>query len=343
MTWFEVLKIFFSGAVISFALTQVAIKRFPKWKLLDFPERYRLKRDKIPYPGGLVFLFITTIVLGLSAAGMFLDKQFWILAPATLGLGILSFWDDRKPLSPLMRFFIQVGIASAIFFAGVKINFIGDPFHATNFELANFPLISFVLTVGWILLLQNAMNFFDGIKGLAPGAAAIGFLFLGILGMMRPELFLDPSHADLTKANFLFAGLAIGGFWYFWKGKIILGDTGSQVMGFLLATMSIFFGAKIATTLLILGIPLIDAGFVILRRVIIEKKAPWHGDRKHIHHNLARKIGEQPATLVIMAISAGLGTIAVLLQGFEKMIALGATGILILGLIVWAGKKEFKA
>jgi UDP-GlcNAc:undecaprenyl-phosphate GlcNAc-1-phosphate transferase len=342
MTWFEVLKIFFSGAVISFALTQLAIKKFPKWKLLDFPERYSLKRDKIPYPGGLVFLFLSTLVLGLSAFGMFLSSKFFVLAPAVLWLGILSFWDDRKPLSPLLRFFVQVGIASAIFLAGVKIDFIGDPFHATNFELGNFPFISFILTVGWILLLQNAMNFFDGIKGLAPGAATIGFLFLGILGMMRPELFLDPSHADLTKATFLFAGISIGGFWHFWRGKIILGDTGSQTMGFLLATMSIFSGAKIATTLLILGIPLIDAVFVVIRRIFIEKKAPWHGDRKHIHHNLARRIGEQPATITIMAISAGLGTIAVLFQGFEKMIALGGAGVLILGLIVWARRTGSK-
>ncbi len=340
MTWFEVFKIFFSGGVVAFALTQLAIKKFPKWKLLDFPERYGLKRDKLPYPGGLVFLFLAVIILGLSSAGMFLDTQFWILAPAVLILGILSFWDDRKPLSPFLRFFIQLGIASAIFLAGVRIDFIGDPFHATNFELAHFPIISFLLTISWIFLLQTAMNFFDGIKGLAPGAAGIGFLFLGILGMMRPELFFDPAHASLTKASFLFSGLCLGGFWYFWRGKIILGDTGSQTMGFLLAVMSIFSGAKIATTLLVLGIPLIDVVVVTLRRMFIEKKAPWHGDRKHFHHNLARKLGEKTSTLVIMALSAGLGTIAVLFQGFEKMIALGVAVLFIFGLIIWAGRKS---
>ena len=329
----DFVRLFLIGAVLAVFLTDLAVQIFPRIKLLDFPERYGLKRVRLPYPGGIVFL--------LASFGIFfLDPKFWILAPAILVLGAVSFWDDRRQLPAWFRLLVHVGIAAGLFFAGVKIDFIGDPFHATNFELAQYPIFSFIITVGWIVIIQNAMNWFDGLRGLAPGVSAIGFLALGILGLIRPELFFDPAHTNLTLANFYFAGVAAGGFWFFWRGKIILGDTGSQILGFLLAVMSIFSGAKIATTLLVLGLPILDAVVVVVRRAFLEKRSPFHGDQRHLHHNLAKKLGESNAVLALLGISLGLGTIAVFFQGFGKMIALIVVVIFILGLSSWIGRRS---
>ena len=326
-------RLFLIGAVLAVFLTDLAVQIFPKIGFFDFPGRYGLKRLRLPYPGGLVFL--------LASFGIFfLDPKFWILAPAILVLGAVSFWDDFRQLPAWFRLLVHVGIATGLFFAGIRIDFIGDPFHATNFELANFPTISFLLTVGWIVIIQNAMNWFDGLRGLAPGVSAIGFLALGVLGLIRPELFFDPAQTSLTLANFYLAGVAMGGFWFFWRGKIILGDTGSQIFGFLLAVMAIFSGAKIATTLLVLGLPILDAVVVVVRRVFLEKCSPFHRDQRHLHHNLAKKIGELKAVLALLGITVGLGVIAVFFAGFGKMVALILAVIFILGLSVWVGQKS---
>ncbi len=143
---------------------------------------------------------------------------------------------------------------------------------------------------------------------------------------------------SLTHANFFLGGLCVGGFWYFWRGKILLGDTGSQVLGFLLAVMSIFSGAKIATTILVLGLPILDVFFVALRRLVVEKRSPFKGDLKHLHHNLMRKIGESATTLLLVFLSAVLGAVAVIFTGFDKLVALLVVLVLILLLQVWAVK-----
>ena len=104
--------------------------------------------------------------------------------------------------------------------------------------------------------------------------------------------------------------------------------------------MSIFSGAKIATTLLVLGVPVLDAGFVIFRRIVLEKKSPFQGDFKHLHHNLARKMQEKKAVLLLMIISALFGGIALFLQRFEKLLALFLVTGFIVFLSLWAASKS---
>jgi UDP-GlcNAc:undecaprenyl-phosphate GlcNAc-1-phosphate transferase len=332
------LEIFVFATIVSAITTALAVKIFPKIGFLDFPERYNLFRKKLPYPGGLVLLL-------LSAGIFFFGGEFFVLGAPILILGIISFLDDRKNLPVAPRAIIQIAIATFVFWSGIKINFIGNPFSeffhtSENFELANWQWLSFVLTVGWIIGLQNAMNFFDGLKGLSVGVSGIGFLTLAILGLIRPELFLDPLHTNLTMTNFYLAGLCFGAFFFFWRGKIILGDTGSQILGFLLAVFSIFSGAKIATILLVLGVPILDAFVVTFRRVFIQRKSPFQGDLSHIHHNLSRRIGENKAVILLLFLSAILGAIAIFFTHFEKMIALLTAFSFVLVFDLWASRRK---
>ncbi len=100
--------------------------------------------------------------------------------------------------------------------------------------------------------------------------------------------------------NFYIAGLCAGAFFFFWKGKIILGDTGSQVLGFLLAVFSIFLEPRLRQFFLVLGPPIfrcVCSSFSV--GFFIQKKSPFKGDLYHIHHNLSRKIGENKAVIFV--------------------------------------------
>ncbi len=304
------------GIAISSIFSFIALKVFPHLNLLDYPERYGLKRKKIPYPGGLIFFILSLVFVILYTPFQ------WLIFPLTI-LGIISFIDDRHPFSPLLRLLIHILIASFVFFQGLIIEFIGNPFHpGESFDLTSLPLLSFALTVLWIIVIQNAMNWFDGLKGLSVGVSGVGFLTLGIFGLVRQEVLWEVNLEYFLLATFYLAGICIGAFFLFWRGKIILGDTGSQILGFLLAVLSIFAGTKIATTLLVLGLPILDSIFVVFRRLFIEKKSPFKGDLKHLHHNLARKTGESKATLFLIVISSVFGSIAIFLTGMEKVYAL---------------------
>lgn len=328
--WFYTLL----GFSLGLACTKWALMCFPAWGLLDFPERYGLKRPKLPYPGGIVLCVLSLVLWTIN-------PDFWILVLPALILGWMSFVDDRTPLPSWFRLLVQLGLASFIYLMGISIDFVGNPFAGTNMEFgAAFPLLSFVLTVFWIVGIQNATNWFDGIKGLTLGVSAIGFLTLGILGLVRPELFFDLAHTPVTHASLYMAGLCMGAFGFYFKGRILLGDSGSQVLGFILAVLAIWSGAKIATTLLVLSLPLIDLILVVGRRVLVDGTSPFSGDLKHLPHNLSRKVGESRATLILMALSVAFGSIAVWMTGLEKFIALCLVGIGVLVLGVWVYRQS---
>ena len=309
------MMIFFTGFGLALLLTLFAIKYFPKLNLLDFPERYNLKRSRIPYPGGLIFL--------LLALGILITQQQWIIALLALVLGLVSFIDDKKDISGDVRLILHVLLAAVVFDFGIRIAFVGNPLDpGTSINLMTWPALSLLLTIVWIVAIQNALNWFDGIQGSAVGVSGVGFLALGLFGLLRPEVAWETYLPEFLTLSWFLAGCCFGAFYFFWKGKIILGDTGSQVLGFLLAILSIFAGTKIATTLLILGLPLLDFVFVIFRRIFIEKKSPFKGDQSHLPQRLAQKFGEPKACLLLVSFSAILGATSIFLTGTHKIFAL---------------------
>gem|GEM_PF-714631 len=328
MSFFEMLGI---GIFFAAAATFLAVRFFPAFGLLDFPARYNLNRPRRPYPGGLALAILIVIFL-------IVDGNFWPLALAILTLGAISFVDDRKPLPVWIRGIFHAAAAMFVFFAGVQISQIGNPFGGEIFFL---PIgVSAALTLIWIVVIQNSLNWFDGLRGLSVGVSGVGFLALGIFGLVRPEVAWEPALPEFLRTMFFLAGICAGSFLWFFRGKILLGDSGSQVLGFLLAVFSILAGTKIATTLLVLGLPILDLVFVSARRVFLEHRSPFSGDQRHLHHNLAKKMGEKSAVLLLIGISAVLGAIGIFFTGFSKILALGIAVLLLIGLSVWAGKKS---
>jgi UDP-N-acetylmuramyl pentapeptide phosphotransferase/UDP-N-acetylglucosamine-1-phosphate transferase len=301
--------------------TWFCIKLFPWLGLLDCPERYNLVRKKIPYPGGIFFV-LSSISL------IIIDKEFSFLLPLVGCLGLLSLADDLHPLSSKLRFTLHLLIIVAVILFGIQIRIIGNPFAGTNIFLPT--SLAWIFTISWIMGLQQSMNWFDGLKGLSVGIAGIGFLFMGILSLVRPELLFDPSHTSLLLATWTLAGFCIGAWWFYWQGKILLGDTGSQVLGFLLGVISIFSGAKIGTMLMVLALPLLDFVIVIGRRIFVEKKSPFQGDQKHLHHLLRNRYGEKKAVALLIITSVLFGISSVFISQMHKLIGVGLVAIIVI-------------
>ncbi|MDD4319649.1 MAG: MraY family glycosyltransferase [Candidatus Peribacteraceae bacterium] len=336
----------FAASVILHAL---ALKLFPRWGLLDFPERYGYARPRIPYPTGIV-----SVALFLA---FFLCLERWnaqtgSVAAAVILLATFSFIDDRTPLPPLLRAGVQAVAGLVIFWGGAQVYSFTNPFEhlaggavipldrwrLTVPLLGNIPVWSAVFTVFWIGLTTNALNWFDGIPGQVPVLATIGFLTIGFL-----SLSARVDQPSLALIAFVLAGIGGGCLLFGLPGnRMVIGDTGAMFFGLMLGVLTIYSGGKVATAFLVLGVPLVDFALVIGRR-ILKGKSILKGDMRdeHLHHRLLRKGWNRGA---IIALTAGLGTLfgisALFFSTQEKIIAAAVLFLVMLGLSVYSRPRE---
>ena len=332
--------------VVSTALHLAALKLFPRWRLLDFPERYGHTRAPIPYPTGIIaivlflcfFSQMTSVVTNALS-----PKQLGIMGAIVL-LGIFSFIDDRTPLPSLLRLLVQVLCGLIIFATGTRIYSLTNPFASfTGFEvisldthviewalLSNPSIVGAIFTVIWLGLTINALNWFDGIPGQVSTLSAIGFLAIGFLALSERV-----SQPELALLSFLLAALALGGLVFdFPPNRVLMGDTGAMFFGLMLGVLTIYAGGKVATAFLVLGVPLIDFGIVIGRRVL-KGKSILKGDttNEHLHHRLLQK-GWSPRAVITLTAGLGsaFGITALFLTTNGKMIAGGVLLLVMMGL-----------
>ncbi len=315
--------------LLTFALTcalmSVVMRTFPHWNLLDFPDRYGLKRRRLPYPAGIiapiVFIAIFPLLQGLNT------KSLGVLVAVIL-MAITCFIDDRKQLPPLLRLCIQALAALAVVLSGDCIG--GRICSVTNpleglmgtavIDLNGMlPLLSITITVVWLVLTTNALNWFDGIPGQTTALSTIGFLTIGFLSVSDRV-----NQPEIAVIAFSLAAIAFGCFLFdFPPPKIVLGDSGSMFFGLMLGILTVYAGGKVATAFLALGVPIIDLTFVIIKR-IAEGRSPSKGSMsgEHLHHRLLAK-GWNPRSII--ALTAGLGTVfgatALFLDTTQKLIA----------------------
>lgn len=323
-------EIIFFPALFSFLFTVIgttlALEWFPRFKLLDRPEKYGLSRKPIPYSGGLILFFSF-----LFSAFLFvkLDSKVLGLIFGAILITFVSFWDDRFSLSPWLRLFVQILIGGFVTLFGVKIQLLSNPFGDPIFlDHIKFTflgqeiwLFSLLFIVIWLVLMMNVVNWLDGIPGLASGVGIIASLVMFLLSIQGFHK-VDQTTIVILSASLFFSLLAFLIF-EFPPPKILMGDTGSMFLGFLLGMFAIFAGGKVATALLIMGFPVLDAFWVILRR-LLTGKSPLRGDYKHFHHRLLHLGLPQKAALFLnYGLCAAFGAIALFLGTTrEKFIAL---------------------
>lgn len=335
----------------TFAFTRLALWLFPKIGLMDRPLKYGLKRKPIPYYGGI------TIVIGffLSVAIFVkIDAHVTALLVGALLITIVSFLDDLYGLSPLLRLGVQILSALVLVFAGIGITSLSNPFGAPvvldAFKISiildhayQIVVFSALFTIIWVVAVVNTMNWLDGLNGLPSGVTVIAALTLFLLSI-RPGIHYDiSSQVPVAMMSIILFACALA-FWLhdFFPARILMGDTGSMFLGFLLAALAIFSGGKVATAFLVLGFPILDAFWVIIRR-ITQGKSPLNGDLKHFHHRLLYAgLSERKALLFIYSLCAIFGGIAVFLEGKQKAYALVTLLLLMVILGAFAVRRSMK-
>ncbi|HEU5287839.1 MAG TPA: MraY family glycosyltransferase [Candidatus Limnocylindria bacterium] len=322
--------LYVGSAVLAFglaaAITPLVARLAERLGMLDVPGGRRLHPRPIARPGGLAI----AIAFGLTILAFWLvdryagrpflipeevrSPRFTLTALAAILGMTVGFVDDLFELRARWQFLGQIIVAAIIIAAGIRIEFIDDPFGGGLIQLGMPIAVAF--TFFWIVGMNNALNFIDGLDGLAAGVSAIAAATLGAIALL-PQV----SEPFVAWMAFSLAGAAIGFLLFnFHPARIFLGSTGVVFVGTMLAVLSIFGTAKVAAALLVLGVPIIDTFYVLLRRTL-QGRPPFAPDRGHFHHRLLDVgLSHSQAVLLIYALTLGFGTLAFLTSGRTQVL-----------------------
>lgn len=314
-----------------------------KLKVLDTPNWRKIHHQPTPLLGGMAVYVAFTSSLLLN--GVFLPGMKILLLGATL-IFVMGLWDDIRPITALSKFILQILISLLVIIWG--------DLQTTFFYHASWaPLINIPITLLWLVGLTNAMNFFDGVDGLATTMSFMGALFLGILAFQTDQPALGWFAVALL-------GACMGFFPYNFRfGKsalLFLGDAGSTFLGFTLAGLAVLGKwsntsdfVSVSAPILIFGVLIFDMIYVNLSRAKNSQAKNFLDfltcvNKDHLHHRLIRMgFARKEVVFVISTISACLGVSALIIINQKFMDALLGLfqATLIIGLIVtlmWKGK-----
>ena len=300
---------FILALAISFACTPAVRMLAIKIKAVDVPkDNRRMHKVPIPRMGGLAIFagFLVSVLFFVP-----LGTEFRSILIGALILVVLGIIDDIVALKPKTKFAGQIIAALIPALSGVSIHGIVNPFVPGQYSTLGIFSIPFTLI--WIVGITNAVNFIDGLDGLACGVSAIATVTMFIIAVLFGETYIALMMAAL-------AGACLGFLPYNMNpAKIFMGDTGSMFLGYILATVSIqglfkFYAViSFAVPFILLGLPIFDTGFAIVRR-LLKGQSPLQADRGHVHHRLIDLGFDQKQSVAILyAFSALMGLTAVIL------------------------------
>lgn len=282
--------------------------------LVDVPNERKIHTKPISRLGGIaiwastMLTFLVLVFLSYYPYGSLLSC---ILIGGTL-MFLLGLIDDIYNLDAKFKLFIQIAIASLVFLLGGRIDSV--PF----LPQLNI-VVSYILTILWIVGISNAVNFIDGVDGLAGSVVTVNSITLGLIAVA-----MVPPNTMSALIAFILAGSMLAFLTYnFNPAKIFMGDSGALFSGFLLATLSITGVMKAAALAIILpfvvlAVPIMDVTFSTIRR-ILKGKSPFVADAEHIHHKLLNAGFSQNMTVAILtSIAIVAGAIASYFAGSIK-------------------------
>ncbi len=345
----EVLLIPFLAAFLITAIsTPFTIKLAKKYNLVEDPNKKphpaHIQKRVIPKAGGLPIYF------GLVLATAFfipLDKHIIGIILAVTILLVTGLIDDYMiEFSPFPRLVLQILAAAVVVASGVGITFVNNPlggllrldqiiwpvnFYGTH----NIIVVADIFAFFWIVWMMNMVNWSWGVDGQMPGIIAVAALTIGLLAN---KLFLggDSNQLLLSILAFITAGAALGILIFNWHpAKILPGDSASNILGFMIAVLSILSGAKLAIALLVLLVPATDFFYTFFRR-IASGHSPFLGDQKHFHHLLLKR-GWSPQKISLFYILSCviLALLAVNLNSQGKLFTALGLGVATFGSLLW--------
>ena len=335
------------STLVAFAATPLVIRFAKKFGLMDDPKKHKhpaiIHTHPTPRAGGLAIFAAIAV-----ASFLFLPNDKYILA--ILGGGaviiIIGLLDDKYDLNPYLRLFI--GFVAALFpiAAGIGIAFISNPLggiinlsqpqlHFNLFgDAKSIWVLSDLFALFWIVFMMNMLNMgAKGVDGQLSGVVVIAAATIAVLSLKFS--------ADITQwPVIILAAITAGAYlgflpWHIYPQKIMPSYGGAALAGYVLAVLSILATTKVGALIVVLGVPLIDTGYTIVRRIIGGRSPVW-GDRGHLHHRLL-DLGwsKRKVAAFYWAITALLGVMAINLNTKTKFYTIVGVAIALGGLILW--------
>ncbi|MEK5230787.1 MraY family glycosyltransferase [Lysinibacillus sp. FSL K6-0232] len=338
--------------VASILLTPLVKRLAFRIGAVDAPNYRKVHARIMPRLGGLAIFL--AFIIGVAISYPFLmdvlrnaknDNDMYLLA-IVMGACIIvvtGVVDDMREISAKAKMLGQfVAALIIVFVGGIQIDMVNLPFLGT----LDFGLLSIPLTIIWIIGITNAINLIDGLDGLAAGVSTIALITLAVMAFIMSNMFVLAIAAILAVASLGFL------FYNFHPAKIFMGDTGALFLGFMISVLALL-GFKNVTfvsliiPIIILGVPISDTFFAIVRRVRMKKK--WSDpDKSHLHHRLLDMgFTHRQTVLLIYGIAMMFGLAAIIFSmakvwGAILLVAVILTAIEIFVEIIGLAGKNYK-
>lgn len=349
---------FLTTLATSFLLTSIVRQIAIRYQILDYPDKERKQHAKAtPLLGGVAIFSAVSIILYLNRDILVsgnLEIHHWLgVFIASLVLMIGGIIDDIKKLSPSIQIIFPIIAALIVVVSGVgveKVSALGGgyfyldvwtiPLFSWGGQMIYFNVISDLFTIIWLLGMAYTTKLLDGVDGLVASVAGIGSLVIFLFTTTTRW-----AQSDIAFAALILAGACLGYLILSWHpAKIFLGEGGSLFLGFMLGVLSIISGGKIAIALLIMGIPVLDVVWTIIRRLLKKKNPFKFADREHLHFRLLDAGLSQRQTVIVFSLASLLfGLSALFLQSRGKLYTLFILGFLMIALIIgftWLDRKR---
>lgn len=332
--------------LISFLATPLTIWFYKKLNILDDPRKQKDPKviHKYPVPrGGGIPVFLGIIVVSLFFLS--LDKHLIGIFLGAIIILIVGILDDKFNLNPYLRLAAGFLAAACVIGAGIGIPYITNPFNGViHLDQPQIPVFLFgklrtiwvladLFAFFWIVWTMNFVNWSKGLDGQLPGVVVIAGLTIAFASFRFS--------ADITQWPVAILALAVTGSYLgflpfnFYPQKIMPGYGGGALAGYFLAVLSILATNKVGTLMMVLGVPLVDACFVIARRINTKKSPVW-GDTRHLHHKLLNLGWSKPKiALFYWGITAILGFLALRLKALGKIYTIFILAFLLGGFLLW--------
>lgn len=300
--------VYFGTALVAMFLVPIISRLAKRYRLVDSPGPRKVHRTPVPRVGGIVFV-VSTLALVLPL--FFLDNEigrsfrearteFIVLLAAASFMFVIGLIDDLRSVRPNIKFLCIIGASLAICASGATIRSVS---FGPWFEL-EFGWLAWPLAVIWITTITIGMNFIDGLDGLAGGIAAI------VCGTILVLAFWSSQTVVAILMLALLGSVTGFLFFNFHPAKIFMGDSGSMFLGFMIGAGSLVCQAKTCTLVglalpfLVMGVPILDAGFTMVRRAVLYRRSIFSSEMGHIHHYLlGLGLPQQTVVVIIYAVT----------------------------------------
>ncbi|MFH1193534.1 MAG: MraY family glycosyltransferase [bacterium] len=324
--------IFIVSSFLGIALSLAVRKLASRWHIVDFPAKDRkLHAKPVPLLGGLApyaaFFAVIFVLfyLKILPANLFAPLKWMFLSSTIIMLG--GFLDDKYVLPPKIQIIFPLAAIALTLWGGVRVHLITNP---QGGILYLGPAVSLAVSFFWLFAITYTTKILDGLDGLVGGTVALGALAIFLFTTLSNFKEISMAHISIALAG-SFLGFLFLNFYptplrqgFAGQAKLFLGEGGSLFAGFIFGALAIMTGAKIAVSLMVFSLPLIDLIAVVLKR-IIRNKPVFAGDRLHLHYILVDR-GWKPRNVVFVywGLAAVLGFASIFLPSSAKIITLAA-------------------